>query len=213
MVNDKLTRKIVFYAVMLALIFSAMMLDKAISFIPGISFAAAVLLMTLSFCFLDNTWLTATLSGVMFGVASFLKEFIFPSLSLSVFPVYEFAIITIVPRCFVGVFAFGAYRLCLKIIKIEKERTKQTVALTVGVLVGLVTNTMLYLSALTIFRNIHAIENDGVFAVIYAVLLTNVLPEYLISLVAAPQVVLGVRRGLKMGLDGNNNKRQVGEEK
>ena len=42
---------------------------------------------------------------------------------------------------------------------------------------------------------------------------TNIIPEYLISLVLVPFVVMGVRRGLKLGVDGDNMKRAREAEK
>ena len=34
-----------------------------------------------------------------------------------------------------------------------------------------------------------------------AVLVTNIIPEYLVSMILVPHVVLGVRRGLKLGVE------------
>ena len=80
-------------------------------------------------------------------------------------------------------------------------------SITVATFVGLVANTLLYLVALGIYKNIAGLENSGLFATIYAVLFTNIIPEYLISLLAVPSIVLGVRKGLKLGIDGNNWKK------
>ena len=42
--------------------------------------------------------------------------------------------------------------------------------------------------------------------VIKAALITNIIPEYLISMILSPHVALGVRRGLGLGIEGNNRK-------
>jgi hypothetical protein len=46
------------------------------------------------------------------------------------------------------------------------------------------------------------VQTYGVFVLIYGLLATNILPEYLISIIGVPLVVLGVRRGLKIGIEG-----------
>ena len=48
----------------------------------------------------------------------------------------------------------------------------------------------------------YQVETNGVFVLIYGLLVTNILPEYLISIIGVPLVVLGVRRGLKIGMEG-----------
>lgn len=55
-------------------------------------------------------------------------------------------------------------------------------------------------------------EYNSLVFVIKGVLLTNILPEYLISMILAPHIVLGVRRGLKLGLEGNNWKHDESEK-
>ncbi len=205
MVNDKKAYKITMYAVMFAAIFVAMMLDRMISLgLPsGISTAACVLLVTFSFCFIDNTWLTGILSCTFFGLASFLKGFVFPEpIPLSVNP-----LVSVLPRVIVGVVTFGVYSLALICTKkMKKERSRQIVSMTIAVFFGLVVNTLLYLTAVNIYKEILGVEYDSVFVIIIAVIFTNIIPEYLVSLLAAPHVVLGVRRGLKLGIDGNLGK-------
>ena len=64
--NNSKAFQVAKYAVMFAIIFVAMMIDKAISVIPiPFSMAVCVLLVTLSFCFLENKWSTAVLSGLL----------------------------------------------------------------------------------------------------------------------------------------------------
>ena len=48
-------------------------------------------------------------------------------------------------------------------------------------------------------------EYTGLLAIIKVVLFTNILPEYLISILAVPQIVLGVRRGLGLGIEANKS--------
>ncbi len=212
MVNNNKALKLAQYAVMMATIFVAMMLDRVISLGLPISTAACVLLVTFSFCYLDNTWQTGILVGFLFGFVSFLKEFIFPS-SVSAFPVYVWPLITILPRVIMGVVAFAVYRLLLLLTrKMKNVYARQTVAITVATLFGNITNTVLFLLTLNLCKMVAHMDYTSLFVVIKGVILTNILPEYLISMILAPHVVIGVRRGLKLGIDGNNLKRQMQAE-
>ena len=199
MVNNK-AKKMAKYAIMFATIFVAMMIDRAISFLPiGFSMAVCTLLVTLSFCFLSNSWADATFAGLFFGLASFIKEFLMPSALIGqVLPVYYWP--------------FAVYRGVLALFKKGKIATRQIVAMSVATLVGLVCNTVGFFSCVELARFLHNDANQGVFAMIYAVLVTNIIPEYVASVAGVPLVVLGVRRGLKLGVDGNNEKRAKGEQ-
>jgi uncharacterized membrane protein len=203
--NDKQTQQLTRWAVMLAVIFVAMMLDKAISLALPVSMAACVLLATFTFCFLDNSWGTGVLAGAFFGIASLCKEFVFPSV---MFEANVNPLISILPRLLATAVAFATYRLVLVASKrMVGASRRQLLALEIGIFVGLVANTLLYLTALGIYKDLSGLQNNGLFAVIYGVLFTNIIPEYLISLLCAPSIVLGVRKGLKLGVDGNNWKK------
>jgi len=213
MVNNSKAFQVAKYAVMMATIFVAMMLDRVISLGLPISTAACVLLVTFSFCYLDNTWLTGIIVGALFGFVSFLKEFIFPS-SVAAFPVYVWPLITILPRVAMGAAAFSVYRLMLLITKkMGNAYARQTLSMTVATLIGNAVNTVLFLLALNVCKIVAHMDYTSLLIVIKGVILTNILPEYLISMILAPHIVLGVRRGLKLGVDGNNLKRLAEQEK
>lgn len=218
MVNNNKASQIAKYAVVFAIIFIAMLIDKAISFIPvGFSMAACVLLVTLTFCFLDNSWMSAFLSGLFFGIASFLKEFFLPSGILgSALPVQYWLMVTIPPRVLMTTLAFGTYRILQRLtVGTGNTKKRQIVCLVCSAFVGLAVNTLAFVSSLELARYIYNLlhgftqgtENKGVFVMIYGLLVTNIIPEYLISMVCVSPLVLGVRRGLKLGVDGNNRKR------
>ena len=205
MVNNSKAFKLARIAVMFATIFVAMLLDKAISLGLPVSTAAVVLLITFSFCFLEHDWLTGILSFVFFGLASLIKEFIWTSPTFAIFPVYYWPFIALVPRLVSGVVAFGVYKLMLLITaKMSKAYQRQTLAITVATFTGLVANTVLFLTTLNICRLILGREYSAIIATLEIIWATNIIPEYLISMILAPHVVLGVRRGLKLGIEGNN---------
>lgn len=215
MVNNSKAYKIAKYAVVFAIIFVAMMLDRLLTIIPGFSTAACVLLVTLSFCFLENSWSMGVISGTFFGLASFLKEMWMPtSLVGAVFPEpYYRALITIPPRIIMGVVAFSVYRLLLFLTKNMKNgRKRQILSLIIASLFGLLANTIGFFSFVQLTRSIACVENEGFFNLIYGALTLNIIPEYVVSIACVWSVVLGVRRGLKLGVDGNNWKKQSAEE-
>lgn len=193
-------------AIAFALIFVAMMLDKLYSSFLPVSMACIVLLVTFSICLLFDDWFMAFMAGVLFGLASFCKGFIFGEATFVTFGISSI-LIYILPRCFVGISAFAVYKLVLKFFKTTQSKTAQRISMTVGTFVGLAINTLLFLTALNIGGNAIGNESTPLLVTIKAVIFTNIIPEYAISLVLVPFVVLGVRKGLKLGIDGNNAKR------
>ncbi len=201
MVNNSKAYQVAKYAITFATIFVAMMLDRVISLGLPTATAACVLLVTFSFSFLDNKWLTGVLSCMLFGLASFIKEFIFPS-AVAALPVYWWPVVTIVPRVAMGAVAFGVYRLMqLLCRKMLNRYLRQTVCITVATFFGLACITVLFLSVLNLANRLSGQEYQSLVLVIKAVLVTNIIPEYLVSMILVPHVVLGVRRGLKLGVE------------
>lgn len=209
---SKKTFRIAICAIGFAVIFLAIMLDKLISLALPVSMAAVVLLVTFSLCFVFDEWLFGFLTGVFFGLASFLKAFVFGEATFVTFGIGSI-LIYVLPRCLVGIGAFAVYKLVLMLLQDKKSPKCQHMAMVVAVFVGLVLNTVLFLSALNIGKSIVGEEYSALILTIKAVMFTNIIPEYLISLVLVPFVVMGVRRGLKLGVDGDNMKRAREAEK
>lgn len=193
-------------AIYFAVIFLAMMIDKLFSLALPVSMAAVVLLVTFSLCLIFDEWLIAFLTGVFFGLASFLKAFMFGEPTFATFGISSISIY-VLPRCLVGIGAFAVYKLLLYFLKDKKSSKNQHIAMVAAVFVGLVLNTVLFLSALNVGKSIVGEEYTALVVTIKAVIFTNIIPEYLVSLVFVPLVVKGVRRGLKLGIDGDNVKR------
>ena len=221
MVNNSKAFAIAKYAIMFAIIFVAMMIDTAITLIPlSFSMAVCVLLVTFAFCFLENRWTTGVLVGLFFGVASFIKEFIKPGALLGqVLPPQYWLLVTIPPRVLMSTGAFGVYRLLLLLTqKMANARKRQITSITIATFVGLVLNTVLFFTFVYLAKCIYmsveqvTIENKGVWLLIYGCLVSNIATEYPISLIFIAMIVLGVRKGLKLGIDGNNWKRAQADE-
>lgn len=119
------------------------------------------------------------------------------------FPVQYWLLITIPPRVLMTIFAFIVYRLMLEFTTKLAPRKRQIVSMVVATFAGLILNTIGFFTMLELCRYWHGAEMQGIFVMIYAILVTNIVPEYVISLIGVPLVVLGVRRGLKMSIDGS----------
>ena len=204
MVNNSKAFKVARYAIMLATIIVAVLMDKTITLGWPIAGATVELLVTMSLCFLFNSWLDGFLATAFMGLSSFIWSFPFSNVAS------QNPAISVVPRLFVGIIAFSFYRLMLLILKkVRNQHVKQTVSIVIATFVGLVSNTILYLGALSLFG-----DNYGSLAeLLKGVAILNILPEYLVSLLGTFAVVLGVRHGLKLGVDGNNWKREQQQNK
>lgn len=198
--------KVTVVAIAFALIFVAMMLDRLFSTFLPVSMACIVLLTTFSICFLFNDWFFGFLTGALFGLASFCKGFIFSEATFATFGIYSI-FIYILPRCFVGITAFAVYRLILKLFKNSQSKKSQHISMVVGCFLGLVINTLLFLTALNLGQSLAGNDFTPLIVTIKAVIFTNIIPEYAVSMIFVPFVVFGVRKGLKLGVDGNNIKR------
>ena len=77
----------------------------------------------------------------------------------------------------------------------------------VGCFLGLAINTLLFLTALNLGQSLAGNDFTPLIVTIKAVIFTNIIPEYAVSMIFVPFVVFGVRKGLKLGVDGNNIKR------
>ena len=195
MVNNNKEYQVARYEIMLAIIFVATLLDRVITLGLPIAGATVELLVTFALCFLFNSWIDGFLASAFMGLSSFILAFPFAKVAS------QNPLISIVPRLFVTIFAFGIYRLILFLSAKMKNRVlAQTIAIVPATFIGLLTNTLLYMGALTLFTDAYG----SLIAALQAVVILNVLPEYIVSFIGVAPLVLGVRRGLKLGIDGNN---------
>lgn len=188
------------YAIMLAVIFVATLLDRVITLGLPIAGATVELLVTFALCFLFDCWIDGFLASTFMGLSSFILAFPFGKVAS------QNPLISIVPRLFVSIAAFGLYKLILLATrKMKNKHLAQTIAMVPATFLGLVTNTILYMGALTLFTDAYG----SLALALKAVAILNILPEYLVALIGVAPLVLGVRRGLKLGVDGDNRKRAV----
>lgn len=211
--KSKKSYYVALYAIMFATIGVAMALDRLVSLGLGISMALCTLLVTFSFALIRNELSTGFFAGVFFGLASLLKAFIFGEVQFlatalgSDSPlVLLYAVgIYFLPRILVGILAFLTYKGMRLLLdkKYGGSRVKEIICLTVGVFIGLICNTVLFLSALNLAKTMLGVTHSNLLVIIKAVIFTNIIPEYAVSLIFAPTIIVGVRRALRYGLEAN----------
>lgn len=199
--NSK-TKRVTLYAVMFAVILVAMTLDRMFSFFNIMSFAIFALAATCTFAMAkDNVW-DALAAGFFFGLASNLTAFWFGKTT------FYYPWTAILPRLFVGITAYGAYRLIkLVLSRMKNERGREYIALTVAGVIAPLSNTVYTLSCLYFFA-----QGDPLYMAFVAAFFTNVLPELIITTIAAPLLILGVRRGLGLDVTGRPKLRKLTKE-
>lgn len=269
------TKNVALIAIMAAVIVVATFIDKAYSFglvaVGGASLAVCSLVAVVTCALLFNKFWHAAVAGALFGIVSFVLAYIFPS------PIFQNPLASIVPRLFIGIIGFGAYRLAQIVAKavlkfvsaldmgitvpvillaadvsgmiafialgggkgwvfflvlvalvfglllsaglllaVETARSRgdngrklEHFSLCLGALFTVVANTVLVLPMMMLLSDAYSTLAD-----IYAVLtVLNFLPELVITVALAPVVLLGVRRGLRLGVDGRPRIKTSGAEK
>ena len=177
-------------AMLAALVFVSMVLDRYLSPYLPVSFAIITLTVTVSFGMIkDNPWITLS-CGAAFGISSFLVAVIMPSATSEAF---INPLISILPRLFIGAAALGSYRLVRFCLRRRNVKTREYAAVSAAGFSGAVINTVATLSAMTLFGG--QIFTGQVLKVLS---LANALPEAGITTVLVPLVVLPVRRALRI---------------
>ncbi len=143
-------------------------------------FLSLSLALTLSLC---GNWKYMFLGGTIMGFCSFIIAFIIGN------PAFIFPWISILPRIFIGITAFGASRLVLKFTaKKENKFLKNYLPYGVGAAVGVITNTVLTLTMLLLCKFIGVSEMLATFTAI------NFPIEVVASVFLVPLLVNAVKR-------------------
>lgn len=109
MQRRKNARTVATLGIMAAVIVVAVLIDNAYSLglvaLGGAKLAVCSLIAVTLVAMLYNKFLYAIAAGAIFGVTSFVLAYIFPS------PIFQNPLASVLPRLFIGVIGFGAYRL------------------------------------------------------------------------------------------------------
>lgn len=179
------SKNVVTLAVLAAMVFLSIVLDRYVSAFLPIGFAVITLTVTFSFGLIhDIPWITLS-CGAVFGVLAWLgavmtgvEGFINPLVSL-------------VPRLLIGPVVFGVYRLLRYCLRKNSFRLRESVAIGTASALGAITNTVTVLSALVLFGG-STFTGDA----LKLLILANALPETVCSALLVPVIVLRVRRAL-----------------
>lgn len=259
---------------MVAVTAVATFIDKAYSFglvaVGGASLAVCTLVSAVTCALLFNKFRYAVVAGAVFGIVSFALAYVFPS------PIFQNPLASVVPRLFVGVIGFGAYKLAAILsaaVNRFVKKTKMGITVPVVLLAALVSGLVVFVtsegiggwqfflsligfvlgillcagfllavetsrasddngrklehfslcigSMFTVIANTALVlpmmlllsESYSTLADIYATLtVLNFLPELLVTVILAPVVILGVRRGLRLGIDGRPRSKTIAEK-
>ncbi len=184
------------FGIMLATIFAAMTLDRALSIVIPIGIAWFCLTVTLSFAFMKDTWWIAVFAGLFFGLASLVTA---PLGGKYVFLDPRISVLT---RVISMTFAYFVYKFVSFLGRNAKNRrTMQYVALSVGAFFGVCANTATVLPALVLWGG-----RDSVVNLFMGIAVINFIPELVIATLAVPPIVLGVRKAMHFGIDGKSDK-------
>ncbi len=192
--KNKTVRIIALYGVMLAVLFAAMMIDRLISAYNVLSFAVASVAVTAAFALSRRSFAEAAGAGFFFGIASFVTAFYFGK------EAFYNPLVSVLPRALTGITGLALYLLCEKLfgLFVKNETVRQYAALSVAGGAVALSNTIYTLTCLFLFA-----QGSPTFVAFSTVFLTNVLPELLITVIATPPLVLGVRHGLRLNADGS----------
>ncbi len=192
------SKRIALYGVWSALLFVVMYLETIITINKSTPPAVLSLSMIMMLCFFDD-WKTGLISGVIFGVASNLVGLMVGN------PAFIFPWIAILPRLFVGIGAYGVYRLVSNLTKNAKSTfVKKYLAYGIGASCGIIINTTLVIACLGLF----CMDLFGSFTVLLQMTITINFPIELCGAVILVPVLLNV---VKPKL--NFNRVEVVEEK
>ena len=136
---------VAFIGVMLALMFVLFMLEGALSIFAGVSTCVLSLPVAIALSVYDD-WKSSFIGGTLLGVCSCIFCLIFGM------AVYANPLVAILPRLCFGVTAYWTAFGLTKLFKKAKHRYfREVLPLSIGAVVGALTNTILYILAISVF--------------------------------------------------------------
>lgn len=136
---------VAFVGVMFALVFVLFLLEGALSIFAGVSTCMISLPVAIALSVYDD-WKKSFIGGTLLGLCSCIFCLIFGMV------VYANPLISILPRFFIGVTAYWTTFGLTKLFKKAKRKyIRETLPVSIGAVVGALTNTVLYILALNIF--------------------------------------------------------------
>lgn len=176
------TRAIAFFGVIGALCFVVLLLETQVfAAILPVSPCFLSLPLALSVCLMGDIKQSVG-GGLVLGLCSLVLSLIFPQFLAFLNP-----LVSVLPRVLAGLAAYGAYRLFAKIFRKAGKFFKDSFSLGVGGAVGAISNTVLVVFALYVFRF------TGIEDALATVLSVNALIELVCSAMLVPLIVPAVK--------------------
>ncbi|MDE6105157.1 MAG: hypothetical protein K2G38_05725 [Clostridia bacterium] len=146
MKNDK-AHFVAFIGVMFALIFVLFLLEGAV--LSGLGMTACILSLPVAIALsIYDDWKKSFIGGMLLGFGSCIFCLIFAS----AFIFYANPLISVLPRCFIGITAYWTYFGLSKLLKkVKNKYLREALPAAIAGVVGSLTNTVLYLLAVNIW--------------------------------------------------------------
>lgn len=174
-------------ALLAALVFVSVVLDRYLSAFLPVGFAVITLTVTFSFGLIhDNPWILLS-CGLVFGLCSFLTA-VMTGVEAFVNP-----LVSVVPRMLIGPAVLGMYRLLQYALRNKTVRAREHIAMSGAAATGALVNTVAVVGALVLFGGATYTGEA-----LKLLVLVNALPELVLSAVLVPLVVLPVRKALRV---------------
>ncbi|MEG1710728.1 MAG: hypothetical protein RR316_02880 [Clostridia bacterium] len=187
------SKRIATLGIYFAIVIVAFNLDSLLSLLLPIKFAIISIAIVSTLVLLSKNFFEAAIIGAFFGLASLISQWYLPKV-----PAFLNPLCSVLPRIFVGLGTFGAYKLMFLIFKkITAIKRRYFSAMFAGGSAAII-NTVLVMLALSIYKN------DSYLTMIKAILLTNFLPEFIGGMILVPLITLGVSKGAHMTIAGEH---------
>ncbi len=175
---------VAFMGVMFALIFVLFLLEGAV--LSGLGMTACILSLPVAIALsIYDDWKKSFVGGTLLGLASCIFCLIFASL----FIFYANPLISVLPRCFIGITAYWTYFGLSKLFKKAKSVfVRESIPAAIAGVVGSLTNTVLYLFAINIWSG----DFMGSFTAIMSVAVSIYFPIELVACLVLVPVYVAV---------------------
>ncbi|MDE7082608.1 MAG: hypothetical protein K2O89_02765 [Clostridia bacterium] len=175
---------VAFMGVMFALIFVLFLLEGAV--LSGLGMTACILSLPVAIALsIYDDWKKSFVGGTLLGLASCIFCLIFASL----FIFYANPLISVLPRCFIGITAYWTYFGLSKLFRKAKSVfVRESIPAAIAGVVGSLTNTVLYLTAINIWSG----DFMGSFTAIMSVAVTIYFPIELVACLVLVPIYVAV---------------------
>ncbi len=179
--NKRISLNLVVYATVLAL-------TAVFGWMPYGVFMLPLLFVACNFDFKLSLF-----AGFAFGIISLIYTYISSGTSLIALYFLEYPWMPVVPRIFVGMIAFGTYRLSAKLIK-SNNIVGRAAPVAITAAIGSISNTILVGSSVLLINRFAPISGEEIFTL--GQLIIAGISEVVLNAVILPPIVLASRKAM-----------------